>query len=136
MSGVLCPQGGNLPTLTGSATVTVGLYTPIPTVSYYGFSFGAGSVTPTLWGSSASPYVLLCWTDLGIGNQVVYFSVGGYVPNGGWTTLTINGTPFNRVDATVYSYDANANQTSWYWYPIPSNPYGTTIGATKVVTWS
>lgn len=134
MSGVLCPQGGNLPTLTGSATVTVGTYAPTIYFTYYGFSFGAGSVTPTLWGSSGNTFRLLCWVDSpgSPGSEGVFFSVNGYAPNEGWTTHTIAGTTFNRADA---SYATNGDYTYWTWLT-PSNPYGTTNGATKAVSWS
>ena len=138
MSGVLCPQGGNLPTLTGSATVTVGLRTipASPDIIYWGkvFTF-AGSVAPTTWGSSGATLSALCWVDAGVPGAVFSFmAVVGYVPNSGWTTYTVAGTPFNRADAS-YSFDAINNQTTWSWNP-SSNPYGTTIGATKAVSWS
>ena len=63
----------------------------------------------------------------------VTFYVDGYAPNAGWTTLTIAGYTYQRADAS-YSYDGT--QTSWSWATTSTNPFGTTVGATKAVSWS
>lgn len=140
MTGVLCAMAGRsiVVDYTGSATVTVG-YTnvtgPGVNIVYYGFFEGSfGSVTPTVWGTTGQTFRILDFLDNNAGTKLVVFAVNGYAPNSGWTNLDIAGTNFTRSSA-VYAYNSDENFSQWYW-TVSSNPYGTTVGATKALTWS
>lgn len=141
MSGILCAQMGGLPNYTGSATVTVGflsLGTSPNNIDFWGFpNLGSypGSVSPTTWADSGLTIIDFDYRyDYMLGLQRVVFIVTGYAPNTGWTTLTIAGVNYSRSAA---SYGYNGTQTSWSWdASTTGNPFGTTIGATKAVSWS
>jgi hypothetical protein len=62
----------------------------------------------------------------------VVFSVTGTFSNSGWTTMSVAGTNFARTSA---SFSTSFGFTRWEW-PTASNPFGTTVGATKTVTWT
>ena len=49
-------------------------------------------------------------------------------PNSGWTSIKVNNTTFNRTAATF-------GNGSWVWSNTTSNPFGTTVGATKTITF-
>lgn len=138
MSGVICAlAGGGQNRYQGSATVTVGqYYDPNPSFSfvYYGYSTGLiGSVSPTTWAQTNDFIRSLTFVQILTAptSQWITFQVEGSEPNSGWTTMVVNGTPLNRVDAT-YSTGTN---TTWTWFGA-ANSFGTTIGATRLVTWS
>lgn len=138
MSGILCAPTGGVVDYTGSATVTVG-YTNVSgpgiNIDYWGFFESSfGSVTPATWASSGMTFRILDYLNNNAGTALVVFAVNGYAPNSGWTTLNIAGANFTRSTA-VYAYSNDENFTQWYWTSA-SNPYGTTIGATKALTWS
>ena len=65
------------------------------------------------------------------------FIVEGNFPNSGFTEMNIAGTSYLRTDAS-HSYDATLNQTLWIWTTLIDNfnPYGTSVGATKLVTFT
>lgn len=144
MSGVLCAQMGGLPNYKGSAAVTVGYFninSPTLYADFWGFpNIGAtpGSIAPTTWADSNLPIIDLDYRQLIFYSPVsvttrLNFIVTGYAPNMGWTTLDIDGTTYNRVDAG-YSY--NGTETGWSWDASSTgNPFGSTVGAVKVVTW-
>jgi hypothetical protein len=131
MTGIMCSlvgSGGS--PYNGSATVTVDQYVD-PSYTIWGFvRFLTGSATPTTWANTGANFTQLCWYDSGV--DFVIIQVSGTFPNEGWETMTVGGVPFTRASA---SYSADGINTSWTWLTA-SNPYGTTIGATKVVTWS
>lgn len=137
MSGILCAQTGGLPNYKGSATVTVGTL-KITNFEAWGWLPGTpdpGAISPSTWADSG---LLIDGIDYRIvtfsGTQYrVLFFVNGYAPNIGWTTLTIAGNTYQRADA-AYTY--NGTQTSWNWITTSTNPFGTTVGATKAVSWS
>lgn len=141
MSGILCAPTGGVVDYTGSATVTVG-YTNVSgpgfNIDYWGFADNPGgtfgSVTPATWASSGMTFRILDYLNNNAGTALVVFAVNGYAPNSGWTNLNIAGTNFTRSTA-VYAYNSDDNFTQWYWTSA-TNPYGTTIGATKALTWS
>lgn len=145
MSGILCAQTGGLPNYKGSATVTVGYYNISSSgfyADFWGFpNIGAtpGSIVPTNWADSNLPIIDLDYRLViitGDPSTVIRlnFIVTGYAPNMGWTTLDVAGTTYNRT-AAGYSYDGT--QTGWSWDASSTgNPFGSTVGATKVVTWS
>lgn len=74
-----------------------------------------------------------------VGNGSVVFalrSLNTTVANSGWTTMNVAGVNFTRSSATFQNTnDATVGQTLWSW-PTSSNPFGTTVGATKVVTFT
>ena len=144
MSGVLCAQMGGLPNYLGSATVTVGYFNSSGSgtnADFWGW-LGAipnpGSISPSTWADSGLLIDDLDYRVITISSpySVIYrvlFFVNGYAPNIGWTTLTIAGNAYQRADA---SYSYNGTQTSWSWATTSTNPFGTTVGATKAVSWS
>jgi hypothetical protein len=144
MSGVLCAQTGGYPNFLGSATVTVGNYFLTgtgSTVDFWGVvGIGAnpGSISPATWADSGFvvddfDYRVVTFTSPYSVTYALVFGVVGYAPNAGWTTVTIDGNAYNRADA---SYSYNGTNTVWAWSTTSTNPYGTTVGATKAVTWS
>lgn len=141
MSGVLCAQTGGYPNCTGSATVTVGFVTigTLPNrIDFWGYvNLGSfpGSVSPATWADTGLTIIDLDYRYIYSTNaQRVVFIVTGYAPNTGWTTLTIDGVSYAR-SAAIYGY--NGTETSWSWDASSTgNPFGSTLGATKAVTWS
>jgi hypothetical protein len=134
MTGITCAlAGGGGVIYTGSATVTVGQYTE-PTFGFVTWGYTgvlAGSVTPATWAGTGFPILQLNWFDTT--NDFVAFVVSGNAPNSGWETMTVGGVPFSRASAN-YGYDGN---TSWLWnVPTPANPFGFSVGATRLVVWS
>lgn len=131
MTGVTCALAGASGNIyQGSATVTVGQYVD-PSFTIWGFvGFLAGSVTPTTWANTGANFTQLCWYDSGV--DFVIIQVSGTSPNEGWETMTVGGVPFTRASA---SYSADGTNTSWTWLTA-SNPYGTSVGATKAIIWS
>lgn len=129
MSGITCaPIGGRLPlSYLGNAEVTVGYYSPADAYGVVGSL--AGSILPQTWASSGIPVRFLYYS---VSPDFVNFEVDGVAPNSGWTTLTIGSESYQRVDA-AYSVGAN---TTWNWATAPTNPFGTTVGAKKAITWS
>lgn len=138
MTGVIAALAGSgrIIEYTGSATVTVGYYNIGGTIDYWGYlaTVPTGSVTPSEWASSGLTFRNLNYVNDNAGTTLVVFSVAGYAPNSGWTTLNIAGSNFTRSSAS-YAYNSGDNFTQWYWTSA-SNPYGTTVGATKALTWS
>lgn len=139
MTGIMCALAGSGgPVYAGSATVTVGTYyDPDPSFSfrYWGYEslIGMGSVSPSTWGGTGFSISDLKYVEVyTTPTQWINFQVVGSVPNSGWTTMTVAGTTLNRADA---SYSNDGTKTTWTWFGA-SNSFGTTVGATKVVTWA
>ena len=137
MSGVLCAQTGGYPNFLGSATVTVGnlVLTGFDFWGWLGDVPDPGSISPSTWADSGLNISSLSYrtaTFSGVQYNVTFY-VDGYAPNAGWTTLTIAGYTYQRADA---SYSYNGTQTLWNWATTSTNPFGTTVGATKAITWS
>jgi hypothetical protein len=110
-------------------TVTVGTYFD-GFYTHYGFESGSmGSVAPTTWPIDGGTITGLYWLNL----NVVGFALSGSHANSGWTNMVIDGTTFTRASA---SYSNSGYVTGWTWSGVSTNPYGTTVGATKLVTWS
>jgi len=133
MTGIMCALAGSGGSpYTGSATVTVGSYTdPSVPYTYWGFTTAlGGSVAPATWASTGANFTQLAWFDASV--DFVSFVVAGVFPNEGWETMTVGGVPFTRTSA---NYSTNGTNTVWNWFSF-SNPYGTTIGATREVVWS
>lgn len=122
-------------------TVTVGYYT----VTFYGsttYMYGdtpspsQGSISDgTANWAGGKTYKQLYYssnnfnTDKGVSMALI-----GNQANSGFTTMTINGVNFARSSAT-YSYISSMNQSNWFWQ-YSTNVFGTTVGATKTVTFT
>lgn len=110
--------------------VTVGKYVASST-TVWGYAGGQGSVSPSTWPITANTINSMYWASDGSFTTVA-LAINATVPNSGWSTMTIGGISFSRTAASYISYGGT---TRWNWTP-PSNPFGTVIGATKVVTWA
>jgi hypothetical protein len=133
MTGIMCAMAGSGGVrYAGSATVTVGFYFD-GTYSNYGYinilGSPPGSISPANWVNSGLPFYFLYWSSFGF----VTFQVTGLAPNSGWDTMNIAGTNYSRSAA---NYSNNGTETAWTWPDVPSNPFGTTTGATRAVSWS
>lgn len=60
------------------------------------------------------------------------FWVDGIFANSGWEVLDIGGIKFTRSSASYYS---GYPSTQWDWVGV-SNPFGTTVGATRNIKWT
>jgi len=142
MTGIMCSLLGSSGQISfsGSVTVTVGYYNltipPSYSVDYWGYTIGqAGSVSPNNWAGSGISFTTIRHINDNSGTTLIAFSLAGYVPNAGWTSMVIGSSTYTRASAS-YTYDADNNITAWFWSPNPTNDFGTTVGATRVVTWS
>jgi hypothetical protein len=126
MTGITCAVAGS-GSYISTVVVTVGYSNPGPGVTLYGYDGLQGSVSPSTW-NVFSINVLYYEVD----SFRVVFEVLGVAPNSGWTTMNIAGTDFTRASAT---YSSTPSTASWSWESVVTNPFGTTVGATKTVTW-
>ena len=119
-------------------TVTVGNFS----FALYGTMFNNRGFTSGVMGSisdgtcnfkSGATITDLSYDDIN-GNtaKAVVFKLSGNHSNSGFTTMSVAGTNYARTAAT-YLYSGGS--TSWTW-TTTTNPFGTTTGATKVVTFS
>jgi hypothetical protein len=86
-------------------------------------------ITALYWaGTSSSSTATLFWTIL-CGTSVV--------ANNGFTTMTVNGNNFARSAATftLMNTAATTGIAQWTWNNV-TNPFGTTTGVSRTVTWS
>lgn len=119
-------------------TVTVGLYSITvygSTSNIRGFSAGlTGSISDgTCNFKSGATIEYLAYSDQnGTTNKEVQFRLDGNHSNSGFTTMSVAGTNYARTSA---SYVYSGGNSYWRW-TVSSNPFGTTSGATKVVTFS
>lgn len=134
MTGIMCAMAGSGGSIyTGTANVTVGTEV-IGSGTDYGKTPNQGSIVPTTWASTGLSVYQLDWRTVTSPTlQYVTFRVSGAVPNNGWNTLEIAGVSFSR-SAASYATDG-ASYTYWTWNTA-SNPFGTTVGATKAIVWS
>ena len=143
-----------------SSTVTVGYNAQyiayVGTYYYYGYSSSSVSV----YGFGGTPFGSITNPDVSIADESTVYEVYWYeaIPyysgssvyyislnlksredlsiiydNAGWTTMTIGSYSYNRADATFAS---SAGSASWGWTTTSTNPFGTTVGATKTVSWA
>lgn len=122
-------------------TVTVGYYT----VTFYGSTTYMYGDTPSVNQGSISDgtanwaggktYKQLYYSSNNFNTtKGVSMALIGNQANSGFTTMTINGVNFARSSAT-YSYISSMNQSNWFWQ-YSTNVFGTTVGATKTVTFT
>jgi hypothetical protein len=114
-------------------TITVGNYS-YKGDEQWGFSYIAyGSISDGTFSfgfAVDAPIRTLSWYNI---TNTITFSLSGNRANSGWTKMTISGVDYTRASAT-YNYDAYSDQTNWQW--TASNPFGTTIGATKTAVFA
>jgi hypothetical protein len=132
----MLPFGAFMAGLGGSSgpldteTLTVGSYSPGGGVNFYGFSSvvsgGFGSCSDGLFApkGGAAIFNLFHRSDLG----TVEFLIDGSFSDDGWTTMTIDGTPFARAAASF----TDLGDAQWTW--IAANPFGTSGVRTVVFT--
>ncbi len=122
-------------------TVTVGT---IPANQYVGAQYGWTDFTNPDTGSvsdgtsniySGAAVRTLLYFDLNANTKYFSYVNAGNSGNTGWTTLTVNGTSYQRSAAT-YTYASNENTSRWEWSTDSTNPMGTTNGVTRTVEWT
>lgn len=124
--------------LVDTQTVTVGVFSLTvygSTNNIRGFSAGiTGSISDgTCNFKSGATIEYLAYSDQnGTTNKEVQFRLDGNHSNSGFTTMSVAGTNYARTSA---SYVYSGGNSYWRW-TVSSNPFGTTSGATKVVTFS
>lgn len=113
-----------------SATMTVGHDSV-----YYGYYISLfGSITnndiSSIAGSGSLIKGLYYHTQTG---DIIFIITNGSstIPPDGWTTLSINGTAYNRSSFTNNGYISSGY---WRWVLRTSNTIGTTVGATRTIT--
>lgn len=117
-------------------TVTVGNYYDYFWGSTHWGDYGnAGSTSDgTCNFKSNATISSLAWStsDPLLQAPLVRFYLDGTHSNGGFTTMTVENTGFARTNASFFSISGSS---FWLWAST-SNPFGTTVGATKTVTWT
>jgi len=97
-----------------------------------------GSISDGTFNPKSNMYIRGLWYSTSGSSLVVFAlrSLNTTVANSGWTTMNVAGVNFTRSSATFSnSNNATSGQTQWSW-TTSSNPFGTTVGATKVVTFT
>lgn len=122
--------------LLDTQTVTVGYRAPsqyvIGTYGYDNLGTASGSVSDGV----SDIYTGATFRSLSfLSTNGVRFTVTGVRVNSGWTSMSVNGQAYTRSSATFSTISAGAGYSTWDW-PTTTNPFGTTVGATRVVTWS
>ena len=101
-------------------TVTVGT---IPANQYVGAQYGWTNITSPNTGSvsdgtsniySGAAVRTLLYFDLNADTKYFSYVNTGNSGNTGWTTLTVNGSSYQRSAAT-YSYNSSSNYSRWEW---------------------
>lgn len=114
-----------------SATMTVG-----NTSAYYGYYSNLfGSISnadiSAIAGSNAILHGL--YYNNSAGNLIFHIvNNSTTVDPSGWTTLSINGSNYNRSSFVFKGYVSFYGY--WEWVLVTSNPIGTAIGSTKTIT--
>ena len=124
-------------------TVTVGVNSLTiygNTYNSYGYPAGNGSISDGTcnFKSGASIFQLNYFEvngTYGTYNKQIYFALTGNHANSGFTTMSVAGTNYARTSAT-YSYSSGTSRSLWLWNAVSSNPFGTTVGATKTVVFT
>ena len=135
-------------------TVTVGYFGGVSgyVSAFYGTGFNGipifydstrtvGSCSDGTLNVRSNKYILnLHWMTSG----ALYIQLqngGSTITNAGFTSVSVGGQTFSRSNATFQHNAAGGatgsnNFTSWQWTGVTTNPFGTTIGATKAVVFS
>lgn len=135
-------------------TVTVGYFAGVTgyVPAFYGTGFSGipifydetrnvGSCSDGTLNVRSNKYILnLCWQTGGA--LLLQLKNGGStITNAGFTSVSVGGQTFSRSNATFIHNAAGGSQgsnnhTQWQWTGVSTNPFGTTIGATKSVVFS
>tara|TARA_R110002074_G_scaffold142757_1_gene289417 strand:+ start:1290 stop:1847 length:558 start_codon:yes stop_codon:yes gene_type:complete len=115
--------------------VTVGTYVTSGYITVTQHGFGT---TPGSYGSVSDGTLAVVGNktiEILSGNNLnqVNLRVTGSASNSGWTTMNVAGTNFSRSSAT---YTNASSSTTWLWSGVSPNPFGTTVGASKAVTFT
>lgn len=134
MTGITCALAGAVGNpYAGTSFVTVGFLSGGGFTSYGFNTGGQGTIYPANWSGTGIPIATLKDVYYTGVPQWLDFTILGDAPNSGWTTMDVNGTTLNRVDA---SYSNNpGSSTTWLWFGAPT-PFGTTVGAGRLITWA
>lgn len=128
---------------------TQSLYVGLATSSYtsegttfyrYAYGFRTTVVVPTggslsdgtsnIYSGASILAIVVDWDITG----TLQFRVNGSVSNAGWTTITVNGTTYNRTSAT---YSTGGGFTNWLWDLGTSlGPLDGYVNTTVTVTWN
>lgn len=115
-----------------TSTMTVSSYTIFKT-AYWGYnSASAGSLSDTTIDTFNNyEIIVFSWNSA---NTVGLALNTENIPNSGWTSIKVNSTTFTRASATYFS-NAGSGQSNWQWTGVTTNPFGTTGGATRTITF-
>lgn len=111
-------------------TVTVGVYVD-KYYALYGYGSGVGSISDGTFNPKSGATIQNLQVTVS-GTVTMVFRIAGSHTNAGWTNMNVAGTNYTRASA---SYTNGGSYTQWVWSG-GSNPFGTTAGATKVVTFT
>lgn len=129
-------------------TLTVGTWTEtvqyVSTSSFYGYDiiYGGSVSKSNIKIADDSTIVSLYWEEYtpvsGSSSFYIILEIKSddrvSYANEGWSTITIGTNTYNRTDA---SFSSSTTSTRWTWtITTGSNPFGTTAGATKTITWA
>jgi hypothetical protein len=114
-------------------TVTVGIFSTAGGFGTgYGFLSGSGgSISDGTFNPKGGAAINGLYFSTVSGFTSLVFSLGSSQTNDGWTTMTVSGVSYDRASASYTS----GNPTSWTWSG-GANPFGTTVGATVVATFT
>ncbi|WP_299078812.1 right-handed parallel beta-helix repeat-containing protein [uncultured Paraglaciecola sp.] len=116
------------------ATLTTGSYTIPSVVTNYGYDvdLAYGSLDPLTeeftYGTVTVGHLGWNTADNGV---VLEITTGRQGTNSGWYSFAVDGVVYLREDATFYEL---GDRYQWVW-PIGTNPFGTTDGIEKDITW-
>ena len=142
-------RGGSVVSILDTQTVYVGYAEISQTqegVTTYTYAIGyrqdimvptGGSVsdgTSNIYGGATIRAICVDWDSPGAGSLM--FRVNGTQTNSGWTSITVNGTTFNRASAS--SFTAGGTFTTWTWdiFSPFLGPFAGTAGTNVTVTWN
>ena len=112
-------------------TVTVG-YKHTGSDDAWGYRSGSmGSISDGTFNPKGGATITELYYGTSFPLAFVSFTLNGSQTNDGWDAMTIAGTTYTRASATF----SNSSTTSWTWL-VASNPFGTTVGATVVATFT
>ena len=100
--------------------------------------------SPLAAGQSGTPAITdLRWYSYGgeatnLDTAYVRLALDKEVSNGGWETMTIGNTTYDRSSA---AFTAGSGTSTWTWSQTwnesgSTNPFGPTAGATRTITWT
>ena len=119
--------GGGTP---DTQTITVGDYSDkfFPSITGY-LSGYMGSISDGTFNPTGGTTIEGLYYDL-VGANLSFILAASPISNTGWTTMTLNGTPFTRSSAIFAS---SGGLTSWTWSSVVSNPFPAAGNTTTAV---